>query len=151
MKTITCVAVLAISFSTVAFAAEHPGAAPAATAAASSEAGATTAPAAILDGKAFKGTISKEGQKKKGDKDELVFKDGTFRSTACDKYGFTETAYTAHEEAGKTTFEATATNKEGEKMEWKGTIAGDKAAAAATFVNAKGKTEKYGFQGDAKK
>jgi len=34
----------------------------------------------------------KEKGKTKGDRDTLIFKDGKFRSTACDVYGFSEAA-----------------------------------------------------------
>ena len=47
-----------------------------------------------LDGKTFVGEMGESG-KDKGDKDELVFKDGKFSSAACEKYGFGDAPYTA--------------------------------------------------------
>src|SRR5208337_1395611 len=57
-----------------------------------------------LDGKVFVGQIGKKGAKS-GDKDELIFKDGNFRSTACEKYGFGPAPYIAKTGEGETTFE----------------------------------------------
>jgi hypothetical protein len=85
-----------------------------------------------LDGKSFVGQIGKKGEKS-GDKDEIVFKDGKFRSTACDKYGFGQVPYTAKEGVGETTFEAeTMSAKEG-TMKWKGTVKGGTVTATVIW------------------
>ena len=85
-----------------------------------------------LDGKVFVGEIGKKGQKA-GDKDDLVFKDGKFLSTACAKYGFTEAPYTAMGGGKKTTFETeTKSPKEG-TMKWKGTVQGEMVRATVIW------------------
>jgi hypothetical protein len=85
-----------------------------------------------LDGKSFVGQIGKKGEKA-GDKDELIFKDGKLRSTACEKYGFGQAPYTAKAGEGETTFEAeTASSKEG-TMKWKGTVKGGTVTATVIW------------------
>ena len=81
-------------------------------------------------GKSFVGAMTAKG-KTKGDKDTFVFKDGRFRSTACDAYGFTETAYTAAVSDVSATFEAEATSPSEGTMRWKGTVKGDTVEGTA--------------------
>ena len=52
---------------------------------------AAQAGAGALDGKMFAGEYGKTGKKAEG-RDELIFKDGRFRSTACDPYKFSDAA-----------------------------------------------------------
>lgn len=55
----------------------------------------TAAPAlasGTLDGKRFDGVFMERG-KTSGDADTLTFRDGRFRSSACDKYGYSDAAY----------------------------------------------------------
>ncbi|MEW6144461.1 MAG: hypothetical protein AB1598_05530 [Thermodesulfobacteriota bacterium] len=86
-----------------------------------------------LDGKTFTGEMGETG-KDKGDKDELVFKDGKFSSVACEKYGFGDAAYTTTTSGGTTTFEAdTVSAKEG-KMHWSGTVKGDELTGTAVWT-----------------
>jgi len=73
--------------------------------------------AGALDGKSFAGQVGEQG-KTQGDADTLVFKDGKFRSTACDKYGFGDAPYTTKLEKAVTTAEAVTKNDKGETMEW---------------------------------
>ena len=77
-----------------------------------------------LDGKAFTGEIGEKG-KEGANKDEFIFKDGTFHSTACDAYGFTAAAYTTEMKDGTTMFKATTMSPTDGKMEWQGTMKGD--------------------------
>ena len=49
---------------------------------------------AALDGRNFDGIVLRCGETS-GDADTLSFKDGRFRSTACDRYGYGDGAYTA--------------------------------------------------------
>jgi hypothetical protein len=66
-----------------------------------------------LDGKTFAGEMGETG-KDKGEKDELVFKDGKFTSVACEQYGFGDAPYTTSVSGDTTTFEAdTVSAKEG--------------------------------------
>lgn len=98
-----------------------------------------------LDGKTFAGKLGETG--KKGDKDEFIFKDGTFESKACEKYGFGNAPYTTTAGEHTTTFKAETTNDKGDKMEWEGTVAGILISGTAT-LNQEGKPPvEYWFKG----
>lgn len=113
-------------------------------------AAAALAQAGAMDGKTFAGTMTEKG-KTKGDQDTLVFKDGKFRSTACDAYGFGDAAYTAIAGGGGTTFEATATSPKEGAMKWMGTVQGDKIEGTAVWMK-KGQADiSYAFHGELKK
>jgi hypothetical protein len=88
-----------------------------------------------LDGKTF---VVETGEKGKGggDKDTLIFKDGTFRSTGCDRYGFGEGAYTSTVNGDSIQFEAITTSPTKGKMTWKGTVQGDKIEVGYVWVDA---------------
>jgi hypothetical protein len=102
-----------------------------------------------LDGATFMGTMTEKG-KTRADQDQLVFKDGKFRSTACDVYGFAETPYTATVGDGATRFEATATSPNEGTMKWKGTVKGDAIEGTADWVK-KGQADMhYTFEGKRK-
>ncbi len=57
-------------------------------------AGPAAAATGILDGLTYRGEIGLKGQPADG-KDDIIFANGTLRSTACDAYGFGPGAYTA--------------------------------------------------------
>src|SRR5258708_3194606 len=98
----------------------------------------------MLDGKTFSGTLGEKGTTK-GDQDDYIFQDGTFRSTACDAYGFSAAAYTARAEGDAITFESTTTSaKEGE-MAWKGTVKGDAIAGTTVWKKAGKPPKAYRF------
>ena len=102
-----------------------------------------------LDGATFVGTMVEQG-KTKGDPDQLVFKDGKFRSTACDAYGFTETPYTTAVSDVDTRFEAVATSPKEGTMTWKGTVKGNTVEGTADWVK-KGQADMhYTFKGKLK-
>ncbi len=90
-----------------------------------------------LDGKTFVGKMGEKG--KKGDKDEFIFKDGTFESKACEKYGFGSAPYTTTVSGQTTTFKAETTNDKGDKMNWEGTVTGI-SISGTTTLNQEGKT-----------
>ena len=48
----------------------------------------------VLDGRNFVGIVLECG-KTEGDADTIIFKDGRFRSTACDRYEYGDGPYTA--------------------------------------------------------
>jgi hypothetical protein len=99
-----------------------------------------------LDGKSFVGTMTARG-KTKEDKDTFVFKDGKFRSTMCDAYGFTEAAYTAAVSDTSIRFEAEATSPTEGTMKWKGTVKGDWVEGTAVWTK-RGQTDTvYTFKG----
>ena len=88
-----------------------------------------------LDGKTFTGEVGEQG-KTKGDPDTLVFKGGTFRSTACDKYNFAVTPYTVKEDRAMTLVEAKAKNPKGETMEWSLSTFGELMSGTAVYKSA---------------
>ncbi len=109
----------------------------------------------MLDGKTFTVETGEKGEGPKG-QDTLVFKDGYFHSTGCDKYGFGDGAYTATAEGDTIRFEAaTASPKKG-NMTWKGTIQGGKIEVTYTWKDARHwykpspKTKEYWAKGEMK-
>lgn len=102
-----------------------------------------------LDGKTFSGEMGEKG--KKGDGDELIFKDGKFSSAACEKYGFGDAPYTATVSGDTTTFEAdTVSAKEG-KMKWTGTVTGDKLDGTVMWYKEGQAPVEYWFKTELKK
>lgn len=100
----------------------------------------------MLDGKMVAGEIGKTGEEK-GDKDMLIFKNGTFTSSACAKYGFHASPYKAEKsDDGKIAFTVNATNEAGEQMSWSGYIDNGKVEATAVHQSESGKTE-YWYKG----
>ncbi len=103
-----------------------------------------------LDGKTFTGEMGEAG-KDKGDKDELIFKDGKFSSEACEKYGFGDAPYTTTASGGATTFEAdTVSAKEG-KMHWSGTVKGDERTGTVVWTKEGQAPIDYWFKTELKK
>jgi hypothetical protein len=84
-----------------------------------------------LDGKSFTGEIGAKGQK--ADPDTFIFKDGRFTSTACEKFGFKDAAYTTSGEGKNMRFRATTMNTSGAKIDWDGTVSGDKIEGKAVL------------------
>jgi hypothetical protein len=103
-----------------------------------------------LDGKTFAGDMTEKG-KTKGDPDTFVFRDGKFRSTACDSYGFTETAYSAAVSDVSTTFEAMSTSPKEGTMKWKGTVRGDSLEGTAVWTKKGQADSAYTFKGTLEK
>ena len=92
-----------------------------------------------LDGKTFEGVFLKRG-KTSGDADTLVFKGGRFRSSACDKYGYSDAAYKTTAEGGVVRFEAETESPKYGKLRWSGFVREGKLDATAVMVRAGGKT-----------
>lgn len=109
------------------------------------------APAGALDGKIFTATTGEAG-KPTGEKDELIFKDGTFRSVACDPYGFASAPYTATKNAdGSMAFEAkTSSPKEG-TIRWQGKVQGEAIAGTYVWEKVGQKPISYWFKGSLRK
>ena len=78
---------------------------------------------ALLDGLTYPGDIGPKGQPA-NDKDDIIFSNGTLRSTACDAYGFGPGAYTAVRNGDTITFTATTRSKSSGTINWQGTIKG---------------------------
>jgi hypothetical protein len=79
----------------------------------------------VLDGKTFLVEQGEKGEKAKGT-DTLIFRNGRFRSTGCDKYGFGDGAYTTTVEGDAVRFVADTTSDTKGKMHWEGTVREDK-------------------------
>jgi hypothetical protein len=86
---------------------------------------------APLDGKTFRGEI-KDMEKAQGNPDTFIFADGTFRSTACDAYGYRPAPYTATQQGAVWTFTAETHSPTWGTMTWKGTIKGSVIEGTAT-------------------
>ncbi|MFQ5993258.1 MAG: hypothetical protein ACE5NA_12540 [Nitrospiraceae bacterium] len=85
----------------------------------------------VLDGKKFFGPGGAKG-KKPHHNDELVFKDGTFRSVQCNKHGFGAAPYTTTIQGDVVHFQAETTSPTQGKIVWQGTMNGD--TLEATFL-----------------
>ena len=107
--------------------------------------------AGSLDGKTFVGESGVTG-KDKGEPEQIVFKDGTLRSTPCDKYGFAAAPYKATKgEGGIISFEAeTVSPKEG-KIRWKGRINRDNLTGTFVWTKAGQAAIEYWVKGTIKK
>jgi hypothetical protein len=88
-----------------------------------------------LDGRRFEGVFIERG-KTSGDADTLIFKDGRFRSTACDRYGYVEAAYKTVAAGDTVQFEAETESPKYGRLVWKGIVRGNKLDATATMVRA---------------
>ncbi len=98
--------------------------------------------AGALDGKTFTGEFGKKGKKAEG-KDELIFKDGRFRSTACDPYKFGDAAYTTTIDGEATRFEAETESPKYGRMKWSATVQGDVLDGTFVWIKKNGKTQDY--------
>src|SRR5262245_38779729 len=74
-----------------------------------------------LDGRRFEGVFLQRG-KTSGDADTLVFQGGRFRSTACDRYGYSDAPYRVTAAGDALTFEAETDSPKYGKMVWRGVI-----------------------------
>jgi hypothetical protein len=81
-----------------------------------------------LDGRTFQGVFLERG-KTSGDADTLIFKDGRFRSTACDRYGYSDAPYKVVPAGDSTRFEAETQSAKYGKLVWSGVIRGSKLDA----------------------
>ena len=86
-----------------------------------------------LDGRSFEGVFLQRG-KTSGDADTLMFRDGKFRSSACDRYGYSEAPYKAATAGDMTRFEAETYSAKYGKLRWSGVIAAGKLDATAVMV-----------------
>jgi hypothetical protein len=96
------------------------------------------AQAQTLDGRTFTGVFIERG-KTSGDADTLTFKDGRFRSSACDRYGYADAPYKAVAAADGTRFEAETQSAKYGKLLWSGQVRGGKLDATV-MMQREGKT-----------
>ena len=86
-----------------------------------------------LDGRRFDGVFIERG-KTSGDADTLTFQGGRFRSSACDRYGYSDAAYQASAAGDAIAFEAETNSPKYGKLRWRGVVRGDKLDATATSL-----------------
>ena len=78
-----------------------------------------------LDGKVFVMETGDTGKKANG-KDTVTFRTGKFHSQGCDQYGFGDAVYTTATQGDTVTFAAETTSPKSGKIQWEGTVRGDK-------------------------
>lgn len=100
----------------------------------------------MLDGRTFAVEMGEAGAEE-GSADELVFDTGTFRSTACDPYGFTAAPYMAMEKDGAVHFEAEAASPTEGRMLWKGTAHDGTIEGTAVWYKGDETRAEYWFRG----
>ncbi|HEX6295226.1 MAG TPA: hypothetical protein VFZ74_01500 [Burkholderiales bacterium] len=87
----------------------------------------------LLDGRDFDGVVLECG-KTGGDADTLIFRNGRFRSTACDRYQYGEGAYTAKVAGEVISFEAQTESPKYGKLLWRGTVCGKRLDGTLTIL-----------------
>jgi hypothetical protein len=92
-----------------------------------------SAQSGLLDGKSFDGMFIEKG-KTRGDPDTLVFQNGRFRSTACDRYGYSDAPYSARREGDGIRFEAETQSPKYGKLQWSGVVRGDRLQSTAIML-----------------
>ena len=93
----------------------------------------TRANIAPLEGRRFHGIVLEAG-KTVGDADTLIFEQGRFRSTTCDRYGYGDGPY-ASRVAGETiAFEAETSSPKYGQLRWRGTVSGNRLDGTLTMV-----------------
>lgn len=86
-----------------------------------------------LDGRSFHGVFLERG-KTSGDADTLIFKDGRFRSVACDRYGYSDAPYRTAMAGDALRFEAETQSPKYGKLVWNGLVRGGKLDATVMMV-----------------
>ena len=87
----------------------------------------------LLDGKMFTGFNGEKDQELDPDEaEEIVFDNGRFVSTTCNKYNFSDVAYSASKIGDSIHFQAVTLSPTYGKITWQGVVHGDQADV--TFV-----------------
>jgi hypothetical protein len=86
-----------------------------------------------LDGRSFHGIVLEAG-KTEGDADTLLFADGRFRSTACDRYGYGDSPYTARLDGDRILFDAETESPRWGHLQWHGQVTGNRLDGTLTMV-----------------
>jgi hypothetical protein len=86
-----------------------------------------------LDGRSFDGIVLERG-KTSGDADTLIFKDGRFRSTACDRYEYGDGPYTATRTGDAIAFEAQTESPKYGQLQFKGVVRGPRLDGTLTMI-----------------
>jgi hypothetical protein len=112
--------------------------------------GCGTVAAGPLDGRSFQGVFLERG-KTSGDADTLTFKDGRFRSSACDKYGYSDAPYRATVQGDVVHFETETESPRYGKLVWKGVVRDGRLDATAVAVRSgKAPVENWVVAGEKK-
>lgn len=90
-------------------------------------------PPSTLDGRCFHGIVLEAGRYE-GDADTLIFADGRFRSTACDRYGYGDGAYTAQVDGDRLRFDAETESPRYGRLHWRGTVDGHRLDGTLTML-----------------
>jgi hypothetical protein len=102
-----------------------------------------SAESGLLDGKSFDGMFIEKG-KTSGDPDTLIFQNGRFRSTACDRYGYSDAPYSARNEADGIRFEVETQSPKYGKLQWSGIVRGDRLQSTVIMLQSgKAPVENY--------
>ena len=86
-----------------------------------------------LDGRSFQGVFIERG-KTSGDADTIIFSNGRFRSTACERYGYSDAVYKTASAGDTTRFEAETQSPKYGKLLWSGEVRGGKLDATVMMV-----------------
>ena len=87
----------------------------------------------LLDGKRFVGLNGEKDKKLDPDEhEEIVFAEGRFVSTTCNRYNFADAPYSARQVGDSIHFEAVTHSPTHGKIAWQGVVTGDRAEM--TFV-----------------
>ncbi len=89
--------------------------------------------ASPLDGRRFDGVFLERG-KTSGDADTITFRDGRFRSSACDRYGYADAPYKVTAVGDALHFEAETESPRYGRLLWKGVVRDGKLDATAMAV-----------------
>ena len=104
-----------------------------------------------LDGTKWQITITPDAAAKKAgekaSKDALIFKGGEMTSTACVKYGFAHSAYTAAGTPAAPSFQAEQTSVKEGKMTWSGQVVGNTISGTAVWTKKNGQVLNSTFTG----
>jgi hypothetical protein len=112
-------------------------------------------PSQLLDGKTFTGLNGEKGSNLDPDEaEEIVFANGRFISTTCNRYNFSDAAYSASEIGNEIHFHAVTLSPTHGKIEWRGIVRGDEAEM--TFIWTKERWywdtyREYWFKGSLKR
>jgi hypothetical protein len=88
----------------------------------------------LLDGRRFDGVVLECG-KTAGDADTITFEGGRFRSSACDRYGYSDGAYAARPSAaGGIEFECETESPQYGQLRWRGVVQGARMDATLTMM-----------------
>jgi len=96
--------------------------------------GAAETATGLLDEQTF---FIEQGEKGKeaNETDTLIFKDGRFRSTGCDQYGFGDAPYTATQEGNTIRFVADTFSEKSGTIHWEGTVEGKNIAVVQIWTD----------------